>query len=70
MLQNRYEYEVELVEKSAVVASALVVVRELDDEVHHEIANTWTLSAWSLARHNLRRMYPDIGREEGPSTWS
>lgn len=39
LLQNRHEDQIELVEECAVGAAAVVVVRELDDEVDDEIAD-------------------------------
>jgi hypothetical protein len=39
LLENRHEDEVQLVEEGAVGAAAVVVVRELDDEVDDKVAN-------------------------------
>lgn len=40
LLEDGYEDEVQLVEEGAVGAAAVVVVRELDDEVYDEIPDT------------------------------
>jgi hypothetical protein len=65
LLQNGDEDEVELVEKGALGAAAFVVVRELDDEVDDEVADTWSCQQQPGA--DMLTTYLDTGRAVAPS---
>ena len=42
LLEDRNEDEVQLVQEGTVGAAAVVVVRELDDEVYDKVPDTWS----------------------------